>query len=161
MRVTWSWLTPAEGDAVSEDALADRRGEFFSDLRERRYEDGLLDLGKVVLADPLRHLVRSVCFEAVQALQAGQPFVYGYTDTEAEVSFAPNGADIVVTGATEEPARYRAADLLPALVDCGERYLRFLADAAADDAGWSEHVARIRQDADAARAALAAPPPTA
>lgn len=150
--MTWYWLTPTEGDAIPEDIMAGRWDEFFSNLCDLR-EEGLLALGEVRLADPLLHLVRSVCFNAVQALLDGRPFVYQYTDTDADVTFSPDGADIVVTGATEEPVRFRAADLLPALVGCGERFLRFLD--LCEDRGWLEHFARIRQEAETTRAALA------
>ena len=161
MHVTWSWLKRTEGDVVPEDALVDYREEFFSELRDRVYEVGLLDLGGVVLADSLRYLIHSVCFKAVQSLRTGQPFVYQYTDADADVTFTPDGADVVVTGATEAPVRFKSADLLPALVACGERFQRFLADAAADDPGWSDEAAEIGKSAAAARAALAAPPPAA
>ncbi|WP_206788587.1 hypothetical protein [Amycolatopsis sp. MtRt-6] len=111
----------------------------------------LLDAPGVFVEDELLPLVASLCFQAPAQLAAGEPFAAWTNRYPGEYHLEPAGADVRLHGsavlsangaaATEWAAP--AAELLPALHDCGRRALAFFRSRIGDDPGQTEALSAL------------------
>jgi hypothetical protein len=114
--------------------------------------DGMSDF---VAADELETLVGALCFGTIAELASGKPAEVRYYTYFGGFELLPEGGQIRLMQEGVEQARYPAAELLPALVDCGERYVDYLQRLHGDKEGMQAYYAELRGEAEAARAAIA------
>lgn len=116
---------------------------------------------EVGVDDEMGATVANVCFYGVAELAAGREVVCPYMRYAGELRLTPEGERVRVSGDFIPSAAYDRRELLPALCDCGLRYVKFLRRLG-DEAGaggfveMAEHLERL---AESARAALETLPP--
>jgi hypothetical protein len=118
-----------------------------------------MDVGKIVIAagdtvveieDALQAVVLSVCLQSIPDLIDRKHVVvrnfmmYGYIRMDPELP------DELLSGDYVETARFRRAELIPALVGVGRRYLEFLEACRPDDTALLDDVRAAIAAADAA-----------
>lgn len=76
--------------------------------------------------DELWVVVLQFCFNAIPALLSGQKFIYNHFSYAGQTVLAPDGAMVLISGEFVPQASIPRDDLLPALYDCGERFVHLL-----------------------------------
>ena len=103
--------------------------------------------------DDLEFTVQQV-LEAIPELAAGRPFAIGFSESPGRVEFTPDGADVRITADWFKPLTAPAAELLPALSACCERFVAFVRAAFADRPDVLERIGQLDPWLAAARHAL-------
>jgi hypothetical protein len=103
--------------------------------------------------DELFGLIGSVCIASVPELAAGRPFTYEFRSDPGELRMIPDG-EFIRLETDERSSQFPSLALLPALLDCGERFLRFLGIIHADDPDWTSLLDRLSADIVQARALI-------
>lgn len=81
---------------------------------------------EVSVDDEMWSTVANVCFVGVAELLAGREVVNPYMRYNGEVRLTPEGERVRVSGDFIPTAVYERRELLPALHECGRRYVKFL-----------------------------------
>ncbi|MBP9087923.1 MAG: hypothetical protein KBG15_17510 [Kofleriaceae bacterium] len=84
----------------------------------------------IEVVDELWQLTQVLCFACVCTLTADPPaaFLYRYMSAGAELTLTPDGPRLHIAGSDIPSATVEAAELLPALHQCGQRFLDLLLD---------------------------------
>lgn len=117
----------------------------------------------VFVEDELLPLVASLCFQAPAQLAAGEPFGAYINRYPGEYYLEPAGEDVRLHGSAVLSANGAsaaewvapAAELLPALHDCGRRALAFFRGLTGDDPAGSEALSALEALEAETAAALA------
>lgn len=121
------------------------------------------DVGSVVVTlgdasmridDSLIATVQNVCLDTIPKLVDREHVVVPLFMSYGYVRMDPEPPDQLILGDYIEPVRFPRADLIPALVGVGERYLEFLRTVRSNDDDFDVVRERIEASLDAARAAL-------
>jgi hypothetical protein len=111
------------------------------------------DQPTIVLHDDLEYLVVNV-FQAIPQLVAGNPVTVWHSDSPAEFRLEPTGDQVRITGTVLPTAVVPATELLPALHECGVRFLDFVRTTLAGEADLQARLPDLEQWADEAARAL-------
>jgi len=103
--------------------------------------------------DDLEFTVQQV-LEGIPELAAGRSFAVGFSDAPGRVALTPDGGTLRVTGEYFKPLAAPAAELLPALLGCCERFVAFARSAYADQPEVQARIGQLDPWLAGARAAL-------
>lgn len=81
---------------------------------------------EVAIPDELWAVVLGVCFKAVPPLTAGQRFDYRHMNAPCDLILVPDGQLVRIEGDVVAAATVPRAELLPALVGAGDRFLTLM-----------------------------------
>ncbi|WP_373527544.1 hypothetical protein [Nostoc sp.] len=87
----------------------------------------------VVIEDMVTALVHNFCFDAISDLIAQKNVTISYCDHYGYLRLDPESFYIRISGDDIPTIRLERRDLLPALYDCGQRFIQFLKDLKGDD----------------------------
>ena len=99
----------------------------------------------VGFGDVLEALVEQLCFRAVTAVLAGKDYSFNFYAYPEQVTLHPEGALVHLSGSDIEPVSLPAAELLPGLVACGERFVTLLERIHQGNAKLAKHLASLRK----------------
>jgi hypothetical protein len=103
--------------------------------------------------DDLEFTVQQL-LEAVPELAAGRRFEVGFSEAPGSVTFAPDEVMITVTADYFQPFTAPTAELLPALLECCERFMAFARTAFAGNHDVEQRIAQLDPWVASARTAL-------
>jgi hypothetical protein len=104
--------------------------------------------------DDLEFTVQQV-LEALPELSAGMPFGIGFSEAPGRVELTPAGGDVRVVAEYFKPFAVPAAELVPALLACCERFVAFVRTAYPDRPDVLERIAQLDPWLAGARDAVA------
>jgi hypothetical protein len=161
MNVLFEFDLPG-GETITEHELAQADAALLAQVAAIASPEGGLVLSdpargqSTAIGDVLGALISGFCCDAVSPLRAGQPYATTLFAYDEQVTFTPDGEDVVVTGDELESARFSLRELLPALVACGERYAAHLRRLHGSNPAWSDRLAMTDAAAQTARTQLEA-----
>jgi hypothetical protein len=120
-----------------------------------RFEDRT-PASRFELGDTLAPLIANLCFGPIAALAADETVDVEFFSCEARVRLEPAGKDVVISWEGEPPRKLPRAQLLPALVECGERYVDFVKRLHGSDPDWADEIKTLTEAAKKARSGLSA-----
>ena len=116
---------------LSEEEINVSLDVYRSRLRTRNRYDGAIIINSpgqpiVQAEDELPAIVKNICFGAIPDLIAGKKVVIGYYDHYGELRLEPQVSNILISGDDIPTITVPCREFLPALYDCGQRFIRFL-----------------------------------
>jgi hypothetical protein len=150
-----------DGDTITESELG-QQGEAEKLLAARESLEGGLALinpatgQSTAIGDVLGALISRFCFQSIPVLAANREYSTYLFQYPEQVSMTPEGDEVVVTGDEIDRSHYPKRELLPALVECGERYAAYLRKLHRDDPSWAGRLETLETEAKNARAQLPA-----
>ncbi|HKX29012.1 MAG TPA: hypothetical protein VJ302_15050 [Blastocatellia bacterium] len=81
---------------------------------------------EIYIDDEVWATVNNLCLGSIPALLAGEAVVVGYLRYNGEVTLTPKDHQIQISGDFISTSLIESRELLPALLDCGRRYIQFL-----------------------------------
>lgn len=144
---------------ISEDNLAnepDRHLEALLADGTGYGEVKLRALGQPTIAidDEVWAIVMNLCFDGVVALADNRPARVLYMRYSGSVTATPVDAAARVSGDLIDTAVFELKELLPALYDCGQRFVEYLRRLAERDSNYQSMVDALELHAEQARRAL-------
>jgi hypothetical protein len=109
--------------------LLDSDRDFVASLIASEEMEGAIVIDHASILDDLGFATKHLCFEAVERLAAsGGIYEYRYftSYTQATLTSSADDSTIVLSGEDILACEFSRKDLLPALYECGLRYLEFL-----------------------------------
>lgn len=155
MQVRFGLISPG-GKLWSEDALAaegEGLGKVLGQLAplygQLEFYDEEQDEGTSI-TDDFHLMMFDVCIRAVPRLAAGEAVDLSLAAHNEEVRFAPDGDEVEISGSAIPELSVNGANLIAALLDCGERYLALCRADPGVDAARAEGIAVALEKARAA-----------
>lgn len=104
--------------------------------------------------DELEGMIGALCLAAVPELVAGRPFTYSYRNSPGDIRLIPEAEVVRVEEDQQDTLEFPREKLLPALVDCGSRFIHFLQVTHQGDENWVPSITNLSASEAKARAAL-------
>lgn len=143
------------GDCLDEQELALPAAS--SHVFELRHLDGAITIRsgmEVAIEDELPPLVQNLCFRALPALLAGEAVSLRYFSMPGEFRLHPTGDVVRISGDLIEEVSLNRRELIPALYECGVRFIGALRHLGGEDPRTAGVVQNLEADAEATRRAL-------
>jgi hypothetical protein len=130
-------------------------------LRNRDIYDGAIivdSLGNPIVRaeDELSAIVKNFCFEAIPDLIGSKNFVMGYHDHHGYLRLDTEASNVVISGDDIPTIRVPYNELLPALYECGKRFINFLIKLKGEssDSSLEDLIQYLKDKGEVARKAL-------
>lgn len=123
-----------EETITSEDEIIPNIERYYSDLlRERAFDGGIISISSsdgsdntIKIEDDLGALVQELCFKWVAKLAANEPVEIGFFTYAGKLSLSLENELVAISNNGTPKVKFLRTNLLPALYQCGERFVDVL-----------------------------------